>query len=59
MKVFVLFQTDVWETKSSRVCCGVFDSFEKANKSAKENDLYTNDAEVVIIETELNNFEEL
>ena len=23
-KVYVLFQTDIWKTKSSRVCFGVF-----------------------------------
>lgn len=59
MKVFLLFQTDVWQTKSSRVCFGAFESFEKANQSAKDNDLYCSDAEVVIQEVELNQFEEV
>lgn len=59
MKVFLLFQTDVWQTKSSRVCFGAFDSFDKANEQAWNNDLYESDGAVVIIETELNEFEEV
>lgn len=58
MKVFVLFQTDVWKTHKSRVFCGVFSAEWEAIETAKENDLYTNDAEVVIVECELDKFEE-
>lgn len=59
MTVFVLFQTDVWKSIRSRVFFGVFSSEVKAIDHAKENGLYTCDAEVVIIECELDKFEEL
>jgi hypothetical protein len=69
-KVYALFQTDVWKNKPdtlnskpetrirSRVFFGIFSSKTAAVEAAKANDLYTNDAEVEIIETELNKFEE-
>ena len=57
-KVFILFQTDLHKSKRSRVLFGVFSSFEKANKAAKDNDLYNIDSEVVIIEAILDEFEE-
>ena len=59
MKIYILFQTDVWQTVDSRVCFGAFGSYEKAVSNAKENGLYTHDAEVVIIETSLDVFEEI
>lgn len=59
MKVYILFETDLHKSRRSRVLLGVFDSFEKANEAAKENDCYRYDCEVVIIETELNKFNEL
>lgn len=59
MKLFILYQTDNWQTKSSRVCCGVFDSRAKAIDHAKYNGLYTFNAEVVIVEVILNQFEEV
>ena len=59
MKVFILFQTDVHKTKSSRVCFGVFSTEEKAIAAAKENDLYSYLSEVVIIECDVDKFEEL
>lgn len=59
MKVYVLFQTDIYKTKNSRVCFGVYETFEGANLAAKENDLYAYDSEVVIIETDLGEFNEL
>ena len=40
-KVYVLFQTDIWKTKSSRVCFGVFLYENAAIDAAKENGLYT------------------
>ena len=58
MKVYVLFQTDVWKTHRSRVFFGVFDTEVNAIDAAKKNDLYHHDAEVVILECELNKFEE-
>jgi hypothetical protein len=59
MKLFILFETDLHKSLSSRVFLGVFDSEKKAIKAAKQNDCYRNDVEVLIIETELNQFEEL
>ena len=48
-KVYVLFQTDIWKTKSSRVCFGVFLYENAAIDAAKENGLYTNESKVDII----------
>lgn len=58
MKLFILYQTDVWKSKASRVCFRVFDSRNKAIDSAKYNGLYCSCAEVVIEEVMLNQFEE-
>ena len=46
-------------TKSSRVCLGVYSSEEKVIEAAKKNDLYTHQAEVVILECDIDNFSEL
>lgn len=59
MQVFILFQTDIHKTKKSRVLCGVFGTEVEAIDSARDNDLYSHESEVVIIETTLNKFEEL
>lgn len=59
MTNFVLFQTDIYKSKKSRVFFGVFSTEVKAIDAAKENDLYTHDAEVVIIECETDKFDEL
>lgn len=59
MTVFVLFQTDIHRTKASRVFCGVFTTEIKAIDHAKENGLYTYDAEVVIIGCKLDKFGEV
>ena len=56
--VFVLFQTDVHMSHRSRVLFGIFKTKIAAIDAAKKNDLYTNQAEVVIVECELNKFEE-
>jgi hypothetical protein len=57
--VFVLFQTDIWKSKTSRVFFGVFSTETKAIDHAKENGLYTHTAEVVIIECEMDKFSEV
>lgn len=57
--LYILFQTDVHRTKSSRVCFGGYSSEEKAIEAAKKNDLYTHQAEVVILECDIDNFSEL
>ena len=58
MNLFILYQTDIWKSKASRVCFGIFDSRYKAIDSAKYNNLYCSSAEVVIEEVTLNLFEE-
>lgn len=59
MKLFILYQTDKWKSKSSRVFCGIFDTRKKAIDNAKYNGLYTNYSEVIVLEVTLNLFEEL
>lgn len=59
MKLFVLFQTDIYKSRASRVFFGVFSTEAKAINHAKENGLYTHTAEVVIIECEIDKFGEL
>ena len=58
MKIYALFQTDVWRTKQSRIFCGIFSTKQKAVDAAKMNDLYTSHSEVVIIECKVDNFDE-
>jgi len=59
MKLFILYQTDNWKSKASRVCFGVFDTRAKAIDSAKWQELYTYNSEVVVLEVTLNLFEEV
>ena len=59
MSVFLLFQTDNWKSKASRVFFGAFDNRNKAIDYAKYNDLYWYNSEVVVIEVTLNEFREI
>jgi hypothetical protein len=59
MKLFILYQTDIWKTKTSRVYFGIYDSRPKAIDSAKYNGLYCSDSEVIIEEITLNEFKEV
>lgn len=59
MKLFILYQTDIWKSKISRVFYGIFDSRLKAIDCAKYNGLYDQNAKVVIEEVTLNIFEEI
>ena len=59
MSVFLLFQTDSWKSKASRVFFGAFDSRTKALAYAKYNDLYWYNSEVVVVEVVLNQFGEV
>ena len=59
MTVFVLFQTDIYRTRASCVFCGVFSTEAGAIGHAKENGLYPHEAEVVIIECEIDKFGEV
>ncbi len=54
MKLFILYQTDIWKTKTSRVFFGVFDSRTKADDCAKYHGLKTTDSKIVIEEVTLN-----
>lgn len=54
MTLFILYQTDQWKSKASRVFFGVFDSRNKAIDCAKYHGLYSNGTEVVIEEVTLN-----
>lgn len=58
MTLFILYQTDIWKTKTSRIYFGVFDSREKAKDCAKYYGLYVRNAKVVIEEVALNQFQE-
>ena len=59
MSLFLLFQTDNWKSRTSRVFFGAFDSRTKALDFAKYNDLYWYNFEVVVIEVTLNEFREI
>lgn len=59
MQLFILFQTDVHKTKKSRVFCGVFSSEVEAIDAARDNDLYSYESEVEIIEITVNQFGEV
>ena len=59
MKLFILYQTDIWKSKMSRVFFGIFDSRPKALDSAKYNGLFGSNTKVVIEEVTLNIFEEI
>ena len=57
--LFVLYQTDLHKSRHSRVCFGIFSSSDKANRHAKENDLYSCQSEVMIVECVLDKFAEI
>lgn len=59
MSLFLLFQTDSWKTRASRIFFGAFDSRTKALDFAKYNDLYWNNSGVVVVEITLNEFREI
>ncbi len=58
MEAYILFQTDIYKGKRSRVFFGVYSTEIRAIEAAKENDLYTSDSEVVIIPIEIDKFYE-
>lgn len=59
MKLFMLFQTDKWKTKASRVFFGIFDCRSKALDFAKYNNLSSMESTVVVLEVALNQFGEM
>ena len=58
-KCYVLFETDIYKSRRSRVFLGVFSSHELAVSAAKQHDCYSYRNEVVILEVELDKFEEV
>ncbi|MBA4283850.1 MAG: hypothetical protein C0432_06130 [Candidatus Puniceispirillum sp.] len=59
MKLFILYQTDIWKTKISRVFFRIFDCCPKALDSAKYSGLFGPNTKVAIEEVILNIFEEI
>lgn len=59
MTLFILYQTDVWRSKASRICFGIFDSREKALDIAKYHGLVSANAKIVIEKVMLNIFQEV
>ncbi|WP_396187195.1 hypothetical protein [Flavobacterium sp.] len=59
MKLYILYQTDIWKTKISRVFYGIFDSRPKALDCAKYYGLFGPNTKVVIEEVTLNILEEI
>lgn len=59
MSLFLLYQTDNWKSKESRVFFGAFDSKNKAIDFAKYHDLYSQYSEVIVVEIQLNHFGEI
>lgn len=59
MKIYILFQSDNWETRSSKVCFGAFSTKSKAIDAAEKEDLHTHETTVIIDEVELDEFDEI
>ena len=55
----MLFQTDKWKTKASRVFFGIFDCRIKALDFAKYNNLSSTESTIVVLEVALNQFGEM
>lgn len=54
MTLFILYQTDNWKSKTSRIFFGVFDCRTKAMDCAKYHNLQTENSKTVIEEVTLN-----
>jgi hypothetical protein len=59
MTLFILYQTDLWKSKNSRVFFGIFDCRKKAVDFAKYHGLSSNQDKVLIVEVALNQFGEV
>jgi hypothetical protein len=57
MTLYILFQTDVYKTRASRVFCGVFREYSIAAENAIEQGIQEQETEIV--ECELDRFEEI
>ena len=58
MTLFILYQTDNWKSKTSRIFFGIFDCRSKAMDCAKYHKLQTPSSKIVIEEVKLNQCEE-
>ena len=58
MSIFLLFQTDTWKSRASRVFFGAFDRRTKALDYAKYNELYWCNSDVEVVEVVINQFGE-
>lgn len=56
MKLYILYQTDLWKTKTSRIFFGIFDCRCKAIESAKYNGLYSQNAKLIVEQVTINQF---
>ena len=59
VKLYILYQTDLWKTKTLRILFGIFDCRRKALDSTKYNGLYSQNAKVIVEEVTINQFEEV
>ena len=59
MKLFILYQTDLKKSKSSRTFFGIFDCRCKALDSAKYNGLCTRNTIIIVEEVTINQFDEV
>lgn len=57
MTVFILFQTDIHKTRSSRIFCGVFSEYFIAAANATEQGIKEEETEIV--ECEIDRFVEV
>ena len=58
MKLFILYQSNNWKSKISRIFIGIFDSRIEALDCLKYNGLYRPNVKVIIEEVTLNIFVE-
>ena len=58
MRIYVLYQTDIWKTRLSRVLFGVFSSESNARMASEKNNLTAYSSDVLIVECELDEFYE-
>lgn len=58
MTLFILYQTDQWKSKASRIFFGVFDCRNKAMDCAKYYNLNAHNSKILIEEVTLNQCKE-
>ena len=58
-KIYLLFETDIYKSKNSRIFLGVFTTSILAELHAKKNNCYRRNSTAVIQEIEINRFGEI